>query len=165
MKKKPKVTGQSAPNWQALADALGVSRQSVYEWRQKAGAPTTPDIDAWHKFAKSNAMAANKSETLEGARLALLHEQIERARRINQHEASELMPVAEAVSSARRAVDVWHSACLQLFEGEAPSRLIGKDIAEMRVEISAIFAESCNLYRAEVDKMVEQITKPLNHAA
>lgn len=164
MKKKPKFTGETAPNWQALADALGVSRQTIYEWRKKPNAPATADIDSWHKFSKENAMAAGRSDTLEGAKLALLHEQIERARRINQLHARELIPVAEVVSDARDAVDAWCSACRQLFEGEAPSRLIGKDIAEMRVELTAIFGESCGIVRAEIDKMVGKITKPLNHA-
>jgi hypothetical protein len=162
MTKKPTIKPAPTVSWSALAKALGVHRQSLVRWRSLPDAPTAPDIEAWQDFIASKGLGRGGGDELAALRAELLREQIERERRRNQAEARALIPIEECCAAARKATAAWASVLWLKLEQESPARLVGKDIAEIRAEISKIHDELVEAYAAEFTKASVENPPPLN---
>jgi hypothetical protein len=57
MEKEPELS------WDALAVRLGVSRQSVVNWRNMEGAPKGRDVEEWKAFVAANNLGARGPKT------------------------------------------------------------------------------------------------------
>lgn len=137
--------------WAQLAGDLGVSRQSVYNWRKLEGAPSTPDVGEWREFMAVRGLKAGQSRDLNELKVLIAEQELEKKTRENQLAKGECIMMEDAVRAAQRATAIWTLALRAKLETESPARLVGKDIAELRAEIRAVTDELC----AEVVKALE----------
>lgn len=141
-------------NWTKLAELLDVSRQTVSEWRKLEGAPQTPNVKEWREWVKERRQD-DPVELTEAKRLVEL-EKLRKMRRENEIGEAKSVPVDEVVAALRAATARWDSALTSKLDQEAPARLVGKDIAEMRAELAAIHDELREIMAKELVFHVEQ---------
>ena len=153
---------KTAASWSELARLLGVDRQSITRWRSRPDAPTAPDLDAWRGYVEENALGRASGADLADLKAQLLREQIERERRRNAVEARSVIPVEECVAAARTATSAWSFVLTAKLEQEAPARLVGKDIAETRAELTKIHDELVEAYAVELAKASVENPPPLS---
>lgn len=134
-----------AKNFVELAEILGVSRQSLYAWRKKPGAPVPAAngkhrIVEWREFIRSEGLAAGGGETAtpDGEALRarkLLAEIEERELKVAIRKGEYIL--AETVRTQIAALASGAVAILRAkFENELPPLIAGKSAVEIR-EISA----------------------------
>lgn len=142
----------AAQSWSALARELGVSRQSFVRWRSLPGAPLEPDPQKWGVFIESNQLGSDGSATLKSLRAELLRVQIKRENRRYQVEGRELIPLRDSISAASLARTIWQQAIRSKLEYASASRLVGKDVSEIRAEMRVIHDELVQEINAAWDK-------------
>jgi len=142
----PPATAQSKVNgstqWSTLAGLLGVSRQTIYNWKKQPDAPTVPEVEAWRAWIASR--QPENAATLAELKAELIAEQIRGARLKNAMTEGETLPRAEVIHAAERATAIWVNVLRARLETEAPPRLIGLSIAELRAELRTITDELCS---------------------
>jgi hypothetical protein len=68
-------------------------------------------------------------------------EKLRKLKRDNEINEKQTIGMAEATAALRVATAKWDSAMTSKLEQEAPARLVGKSIAELRAEIAIIHDE------------------------
>jgi hypothetical protein len=131
---------QAAESWTAVAGALRVSRETIYNWRRFPNAPKEPDVEAWQAWKEENKGEGADREIAEVKRLVAL-EQLRKLKRENEIGEGKTVPVDEVIAALREATAKWDSVLTSKLDQEAPARLVGKEIAELRAELSAIHDE------------------------
>jgi len=136
-----------------LAGVLGVSRQSLINWRKIPGAPESLDEQEWRDFMNQQGLIGRTGASRDIGTLKVLiaEQELEKKQRENQVARQEVVPIEEVTASASRATAIWQTSLKAKLETEAPTRLVGKDIAELRAEIRMISDELC----AEVAKLFD----------
>lgn len=134
----------------ALARELGLSRQTVYETRNRFpnDAPAKhPDgkkenLDAWRKFCADKLIGKDvATKTLADLKAELMREQIELARAKNRREGGAVID-REVVESAFAVLGQKLDLLLRLkLEVELGPRVVGKSAAEANVEGGRILDE------------------------
>ena len=138
-KKEKRLDGAVAKSWAEVAGKLGISRQALYNWRKLDDAPQEPNVDAWLEWAAENKPDANH-DLSEVKRLVEL-EKLRKLKRDNEINEKQTISMAEATAALRVATAKWDSVMTSKLDQEAPARLVGKDIAELRAEIALIHDE------------------------
>jgi len=123
--------------WADIAGKLGVSRQTLYNWRKLDGAPTEPVIEAWIPWMEANKGDTANMELGEAKRLVEL-EKLRKLRRENEIQEGRMIAVDTAVACIRTATQKWDLALTQALDTEGPKRCEGKSIAELRMEFREI---------------------------
>jgi hypothetical protein len=147
--------GKPEPFQNEIAKAIGVDVRTVRRWRDLDDYPTdATTVEQVVDWVKSKGLGQHKKQTRELAELKVLiaEQELEKKQRENQIARREIIPVEEASRAAARATAIWQLAIRAKLETEAPPRLAGKDIAELRAEIRTISDELC----AEVSKIFDQ---------
>jgi len=132
-----------ASNYSELADALGVSRQSIHAWRKLEGAPEpnangTHDVAAWREFVKQRGLKSDEpASDVESALKArkLLAEVMEREFRLKVKQGEYVL--MDDVRT-RWAYHVGQAVALlrKRLENEIPPILSGLDAVGIRKELS-----------------------------
>ena len=128
-----------AQSWAEIAGKLGITRQALYNWRKLPEAPNEPDWDAWAKWAAEHKPEANH-DLNEVKRLVEL-EKLRKLKRENEIQEAQTISMEQVTAALRVATAKWDSVLTSKLDQEAPSRLVGKDIAELRAELAAIHDE------------------------
>lgn len=144
----PGSTISVAANYNELADALGVSRQTIHSWRKIEGAPSpnsngTHDVVVWREFIKARDLKGGEVQTdLESSLKArkLLAEVMERELRLKIKQGEFVL--LEDVKT-RWAYHVGQAVALlrKRFENELPPILSGLDAVGIRKELSLAIDE------------------------
>jgi hypothetical protein len=151
MKNKPIVPKTQA----ALAEALEITPRQLRRWRLDADAPRNDDLTAWQAYAAAHSRQGG--DDLKTLRAKLLTEQIQREKRRNAREARETMPLSEFVTAARHATACYASAFDRLLRREAPARLAGLALPELRAELEKLADELIDAHAAEMAKCVDKL--------
>ena len=77
-------------------------------------------------------------------------------KRENEIQEGKTIPMEEVTAAMRVATAKWDSALTSKLDQEAPARLVGKDIAEMRAELAAIHDELREAMAKELALQIEQ---------
>lgn len=141
-------------NWTAIAERLGVSRQTIYEWRRIEGTPKTPNVAEWEEWVEENRQE-EPADITEVKRLVEI-EKLRKLKRENEIQEGKTIPMEEVTAAMRVATAKWDSALTSKLDQEAPARLVGKDIAEMRAELAAIHDELREAMAKELALQIEQ---------
>lgn len=140
--------------WTLLASRLGVSSQTLREWRAKLGAPESTDWGAWDAFVKESGLGTKgfgtplKDEKLRHeieilkARLAREHRQV-----IAREEVSRLL-----LHISTRGQTMLY----QFLETEAPPKLAGMSAAQMRPILREMADEICEAMGGLIDEFDKQ---------
>jgi hypothetical protein len=153
-KKEKRPDGAVAKSWADVAGKLGISRQALYNWRKLEDAPQEPNVDAWLQWAAEHKPDANQ-DLQEVKRLVEL-EKLRKLKRENEIQEERTIEMDEVTAALRVATAKWDSVLTSKLDQEAPARLVGKDIAEMRAELAAIHDE---LREAMARELGEQCVK------
>lgn len=121
----------TGPSWETLAGKLGVTRQSLVNWRVLEGAPPDRNEAAWELFIKERGLGVKgrKSDSLKDEKtrheIELLKARIARENRrvIDRDEVNQLL-----LHISTRA----RTKLYQFMETEAPPKLDGMSAAQMR---------------------------------
>jgi transcriptional regulator with XRE-family HTH domain len=159
-KKRPIPHTDKTLSWTQLANALGVSRQSVQKWRLRDDAPTAPDLELWHGYIDLHALGGARGDELNRLRADLIKEQIILARSKNRERDRELVNCAEAVAFARAVTSQWALAVNRIMVQELPSQLVGLPIAELRAALQTSVDQTIEAHRAAVSKFAADLAKP-----
>lgn len=120
-----------------MAGALQISRETLYNWRKFPTAPKTADPVAWQEWREEHKPEGGDANLADVKRLVEL-EKLRKLKRENEIGEAKTVPVDEVVSSLREATAKWDSVLTSKLQQEAPARLVGKDIAELRAEMTVI---------------------------
>lgn len=126
--------------WADVAGQLGTTRQTLYNWRKLPDAPTEPDVEAWKEWHEENKAGAGGAELSEVKRQVEL-EKLRKLRRENEVQEGRMIPVDEVVALIALASAKWDLVLTQKLETEGPARVVGKDIAEARIELRTMHDE------------------------
>jgi transposase-like protein len=126
--------------WADIAGKLGISRQTLYNWRKLPEAPTEPDLDAWIKWMEANKEGGASIDLQEAKRQVEL-EKLRKLRRENEIQEGRMISVEEATACIRTATQKWDLALTQALDTEGPKRCEGKGVAELRMEFRMIHDE------------------------
>ena len=126
--------------WADIAGKLGVSRQTIYNWRKLPEAPTEPDLDAWIKWMEANKEGGASIDLQEAKRQVEL-EKLRKLRRENEIQEGRMISVEDATACIRTATQKWDLALTQALDTEGPKRCEGKSVAELRMEFRMIHDE------------------------
>ncbi len=152
----------------ALARELGLSRQTVYEARNRFpnDAPAKhPDgkkenLDAWRKFCADKLIGKDvATKTLADLKAELMREQIELARAKNRREGGAVID-RETVEEAIALIGQKWDLLLRLkLEVELGPRVAGKSAAESNVEGSRILDEIREVVNAGLARFQADVVK------
>lgn len=120
-------------SWDALAKVLGVTRQSLVNWRPLEGAPGDRDPEAWREFMKKTGLGSGKGKA-HGTELRdeKLRWEIELLKSKDAKEKRKLIPVEEVNSLLLHIATQGRTLLYQFMETEAPPKLDGMSAAQMR---------------------------------
>ena len=139
--------------WKALAEKLGVTVQSVSDWRKLRDAPRTTDLKAWIDF-RSERLLGKEGQTKHLAELKaeLMREQITLARARNKRESGEVIAstvVDELLGTLAQKLDLLLRMKL---ETELGPRVVGKNAAAANVEGGLILDEIREVINGNISK-------------
>lgn len=127
-----RIRANADPNtvaWSDLAGKLGVSRQSIYNWRKLPGAPTEPNLEQWTEWAASN--KSEHGDINEVKRLVEL-ERLRKLKRENEIEEGAIASVPEVASFLQKTAAAYDAMLTQKIDVELPPLIVGQPIAEVR---------------------------------
>jgi len=143
--------------WVALADALGVSRRSLTNWRKRKGAPKPASngqhsVTEWRLFLRSQGLIENADgssehdpEEMEELKRKRLKVDIEK----REHELAIQRSEYLHKDDVREAVTALVADALKLlrnrFENELPPICAGLDAVRIRKENSRVIDETCEI--------------------
>lgn len=144
-------------SWHELAQALGVTRQSLVNWRGMEGAPEGRDVEEWKKFMAETGLGLGKGKAKGQAELReeklkweteLVKARVAREHRkvIDREEVNRLL-----LHIATRA----RTMLYQFLETEAPPKLDGMTAAQMR----PILREMADSIADEMAGLVERFDR------
>lgn len=152
--------------WKALAEKLGVTVQSVSDWRKLRDAPRTTDLKVWLDF-RSERLLGKEGQTKHLAELKaeLMREQITLARARNKRESGEVIASAvvdELLGMLAQKLDLLLRMKL---ETELGPRVVGKNAAGANVEGSKILDEIREVVNGNLAKFrADATTQSRNNA-
>lgn len=139
--------------WKALSEKLGVTVQSVSDWRKLRDAPRTTDLKAWIDF-RSERLLGKEGQTkhLSELKAELMREQITLARARNKRESGEVISsdvVDELLGTLAQKLDLLLRMKL---EAELGPRVVGKNAAAVNVEGGKILDEIREVINGNISK-------------
>jgi DNA-binding transcriptional MerR regulator len=139
------------------SEACGVDIRTIRRWRQLEGFPHGKPVEEVVAWMKSLGLGEHKkgSKDLGELKAELLREQIEHARHKNQIAAKNTITIEKHNSDCQTATALWQSVLKAKLESEAPSRLLGKPISEIRSEMQLIHDELLAALNLAIDSEPE----------
>ena len=139
------------------SEACGVDIRTIRRWRQLDGFPHGKPVEEVVAWMKSLGLGEHKKGGKEIGELKaeLLKEQIEYARHKNQIAAKNTITIEKHNADCQRATALWQSTLKAKLESEAPSRLLGKPISELRAEMQLIHDELLSALNLAIDSEPE----------
>lgn len=142
MAKKPKDQGET--QWQELAERLGITPRQLRNVRALPGAPASPDDEAWPVFYEQHGRNLG-SQSLRDQKLA---EEIALLRIKRAQAEGQTVALADMEAFMRRFSAQLDQLLTMKLETEAPARVQGKEIVDLRREMRAIHDEIREAYNA-----------------
>lgn len=140
------------PNVKALAEALGVSRDTIYQWRQKypADVPTSLHLELWQEFqARHSTKTGEAGEQADTAAYTKADWEIQKLRRVVRQmdldfkkSEGELISRAEVANAIQAAAEVTKAKLLKL-ESSFPAKAVGKGLDEIRAALRSDLDAVC----------------------
>lgn len=124
-------TDSNAVAWADLAGKLGVSRQTIYNWRKLPDAPISPDVDQWVNWAAANKPDSSHGDLNEVRRLVEL-EKLRKLKRNNEIEEGAIASVPEVAAFMQKTAATYDALLTQKIDVELPPLIVGQPIAEVR---------------------------------
>lgn len=162
MTKSPETNDSSPDTWGKLAIRLGVSVQSIKNWRKREGAPETPDLEAWQAFVDEHELGVVGNRVDKG-REELLKENLIKKNRLLDLEIA----VKEKRSIDRQLVDalllrlgsLQKTVLFQRLEKEMPVKAAvhGAPVAAMQALGRETADAICEIFNQEMDKWQEGV--------
>lgn len=135
-----------AKNVAELVEALGVNRQSYYNWRKMEGAPkprsNIHDIAAWKKFIADFNLNSHSLATAGDLQREKLAKQNELLQIDIDKKRGELITREEVRSEVTRMIAQFKSVLYTKLEAEAPPVFEGLTAAEIQIKQRAFIAEA-----------------------
>ncbi len=119
-------------SWDALAVRLGVSRQSVVNWRSMEGAPKTRDVEAWKTFIAENKLGARGPRSSGELKDEKTRHEIEILKARLAREKRTVIPAEEVNALLLHLSTQSRTVLYQFMETEAPPKLDGMTASQMR---------------------------------
>lgn len=117
--------------WADLAGKLGVSRQTIYNWRKLPDAPTEPDVEAWMSWAAANKPDSTHGDLNEVKRLVEL-EKLRKLKRHNEVEEGAIASVPDVAAFLQKTAAIYDALLTQKIDVELPPLIVGLPIADVR---------------------------------
>lgn len=128
-------------SWVELAKRLGVSRRSVYNWRELPGAPTTTNMAEWNLFVEQNELNVKDTKSLTELKAEVEREKLRKLKRENEVAERKIIAVDEAAGLLAEMAAKLDLLLTQKIETELPSLVVGQPIAHIRAECRRIHDE------------------------
>lgn len=126
--------------WADLAGKLGVSRQSIYNWRKLPNSPTEPNVEQWTQWAAENKVDSTQGDLNEVKRLVEL-ERLRKLKRENEVEEGAIASVPDVVAFMQKTAAAYDALLTQKLDVEMPPLVVGQPIAEVRKIVERIHDE------------------------
>jgi hypothetical protein len=160
-------TGGWVKDLSALAKELGMSRQAIYDVRNRfSDAPKKHEdgkrenLAAWQQFCAEHLIGKDvATKTLSDLKAELMREQIELARAKNKREAASVIDL-EAVESGMATLSQKLYLLLKLkLTVELGPRGVGKSAAELNLEGESILEEISEVVRGNIARFETDVIK------
>jgi hypothetical protein len=119
-------------SWDALAVRLGVSRQSIVNWRNLEGAPKDRDPDKWKEFIATSKLGARGPRSSGELKDEKTRHEIEILKAKLAREKRTVIPAEEVQALLLHLSTQSRTVLYQFMETEAPPKLDGMSAAQMR---------------------------------
>ena len=118
--------------WADLARMLGVTRQSIANWRKIGGSPGDPSVVKWRAFMASHNLGKTANTTLGELRAEVEAEKLRKLRRENEVAEGRVVPVDTVLEiNGELAAKLALLLKVKLLT-ELPALCVGQPIAEIR---------------------------------
>lgn len=140
--------------WADLAGKLGVSRQTIYNWRKLPEAPTEPDAEAWMAWAAANRPDSTHGDLNEVKRLVEL-EKLRKLKRQNEIEEGSIASVPEVAAFLQKMAMVYDALLTQKIDIELPPLVVGLPISDVRKACEKLHDEIREITNRGLQKWIE----------
>ena len=135
-----------AENYVELAGILGVTRQTIYAWRRRAGAPRPAsngyhDVVAWREFVRAHDLKAGMGPDAEVLKARKLLAEVEDRELKVSIKKGEYVPLQQVREEWTRQVGRARALLEVRFLNELPPILSGKDAVGIRAELDRVLME------------------------
>lgn len=135
MKRKPSPDTPQKKSWRVLAGELQTTDRSLRLWRQRPGAPTGPDVDAWRRFMAAEGLGRSHTNELADLRRQVEGERLRKLKRENAQAEGRLIPMG-TLAAALSAKSFAFARILRFeLEQNLPALLVGQPIGDIRREL------------------------------
>jgi hypothetical protein len=149
MKSKPSPDTPQKKSWRVLAGELQTTDRSLRLWRGRPGAPKVPDAQQWRAYMAGEGLGRPRSGELTELKALLLREQIAAAKRRNDRESGQLLPM-DTLGDELRARSAGFGMLLRhTLENDLPPKLLGQPIAEIRRVMAEANLELISRYNSK----------------
>ncbi len=119
-------------SWELLAKRLGVTRQSLVNWRELEGAPTERDQATWEAFIRERGLGVKGPRSGSALKDEKTRHEIELLKAKLDREKRQVIPTAEVTKLLLTIATAARTKLYQFCETELPPRLDGMSAAQMR---------------------------------
>lgn len=130
-------------SWEALAGKLGVTRQSLVNWRLLTGAPQDRDFVKWEAFVKENGLGVKGAKSGNALKEEKTRHEIEILKAKLAREKRTVIPAEEVNALLLHLSTQSRTVLYQFMETEAPPKLDGMSAAQMRPILREMADEIC----------------------
>lgn len=141
--------------WDQVADYLGCTRQALVSLRRLAAAPKGKDPEEWKEFVTAGGYLKGGSRRLTEIKVLIAEEELRRRKRENAIAEGEVLSLADVQNALQRASARMSQIITYKLETDAPARLAGKEITEMRAELRGIGDELRNVWNSGLSQCTQ----------
>ena len=146
---------RTVSTWTELGKQLGVTRQTVYEWKKLPGAPTTPDVTQWKAFAAENQLGLVGNRVGKGRESLLEEKLVEEIKLLRIRNAKENRTVVdrEAVDAMLlRVGSLMKPVLYHKLERELPPKAAGRAADEIAMLGREMADDICDIFRQGLEE-------------